>query len=185
VSRLARGRLLASCGYVSRSVQYVLVLAAGAALALPLSPRAAAGDTPPRKSAKPAPRDLVADAREKQWATDASSAEEVWERDPIAFSARDRATIRRHYRAAGQGKPAGASKQAGKLSPGLRKQLRRNALLSPRLQQRLEPLDGEVERTLNPLPWGYSRGLIGKDALIVEGRTQRVMDIIRDVTGRR
>ncbi|HSE49256.1 MAG TPA: hypothetical protein VLA96_08630 [Terriglobales bacterium] len=162
---------------------YALVIAAGAAMALPLPPVAAASDRAAKHRA--APRDLVADAREKPWATDASAAEEVWERDPIAFSARDRATIRRHYRAAGQRRPAGATKQTGKLSPGLRKQLRRNALLSPRLQQRLEPLDGEVERTLNPLPWGYSRGLIGKDALIVEGRTQRVMDIIRDVTGRR
>lgn len=109
MSRLACAAAASVVGYVSRPAECVLLLAAGAAWALPLSPRAAASDDPPQRS----------------------------------------------------------------------------ALLPPRSQERLGPLDGDVERSLNPLPWGYSRGLIGRDALIVEGRSQKVMDIIRDVTGRR
>ncbi|MDP9269245.1 MAG: hypothetical protein M3P27_13105 [Acidobacteriota bacterium] len=130
-------------------------------------------------------RDAVADTQERQWAAEAS--DEKWERDPVTFSARERETIRIHYRAVAPGLP-----QRNDFPPGpppgpasaLRKPLQRNTVLPPRLQQRLQPLALDVERSLKVLPRGYSRGLLGQDVLLVENRTQRIIDIVRDVTGR-
>ena len=61
----------------------------------------------------------------------------------------------------------------------------RNGLLPPGLQRRLEPLPDDLERRLQPLYSGYARGVIGQDVVLVEKRTQRIMDIIRNATTRR
>jgi len=107
---------------------------------------------------------------------------EKWERDPVIFTTRDRNDIRRHYRATGL--PPGLAKRNGNLPPGLRKQLQRNGTLPPGLQTRFEPLSADLEGSLRPLASGYSRGRIGQDVVILETRTQRVIDIIRNVTAR-
>lgn len=106
-------------------------------------------------------------------------------RDPRVFSHRDRNAIRDHYRADRSGLPPGLAKRNGNLPPGLRKQLQRNGTLPPGLQQRIQPLSRDIERRLRPLDYGYSRGILGQDVVIVEDRTQRIIDIIRDVAARR
>jgi hypothetical protein len=112
-----------------------------------------------------------------------AAGEEKWERDPIAFTAADRRAIRNYYDANTANLPPGLAKRRGDLPPGLRNHLQRNGTLPTGLQQRLAPLAEELERRLHPLDRGYTRGAIGSDLVIVEDRTQRIMDIIRDVTG--
>lgn len=115
----------------------------------------------------------------------ADAGQEKWEHDPIEFSARDRNAIRNYYRAANSKLAPGLAKRHVALSPALRKPLRRNGTLPTGLQKLLEPLAPDVERDLQALDSNYSRGMIGQDVVIVENRTQRIMDIVRDVTVRR
>jgi hypothetical protein len=111
----------------------------------------------------------------------AGAGEGKWEHDPIVFSPRDRNAIRNYYRGTSLNLPPGLAKRNGNLPPGLRK---RNGMLPPGLQKRIQPLPGAVEHRLQALDSGYSRGMLGEDVVIVEDRTQRIMDIIRDVTER-
>jgi hypothetical protein len=108
--------------------------------------------------------------------------EEKWERDPVVFSARDRNAIRIYYRGATSNVTVGQRKGNGH---HLQNHLHRNGLLSPGLQNQLQSLSNDLERRLQPLYSGYARGMVGNDVVIVESRTLRIMDIIRDVTGHR
>jgi hypothetical protein len=108
--------------------------------------------------------------------------EEKWERDPVVFSARDRDAIRIYYRGATSNLIVGQRKGNGHR---LRNRLQRNGFLLPGLQNQLESLSNDLERRLQPLYSGYVRGMIGNDVVIVESRTLRIMDVIRDVTGHR
>ena len=113
----------------------------------------------------------------------AEAPEDKWEHDPIRFSASDRVSIRNDYRSNSRLIPKPA-KSRGRLELGLQKQLLRNGKLPVGLQQRLEPLSDDLERRLHALESPYSRGMIGQDIVIVENRTQRVMDIFRYAAGR-
>jgi hypothetical protein len=106
-----------------------------------------------------------------------------WSHDPPVFSNRSRDAIRDYYRASNSNLPPGLAKRNGNLPPGLRKQLRRNGTLPPGLQKRMQPLPSDVERKLPTIASGYSRGYIGQDVVIVNNRTQRIMDIISNVIG--
>jgi hypothetical protein len=135
----------------------------------------------------------ASDTRARQsWAAEAERKaeaqahdQEKWERDPIAFTARERSAIRNYYRDTLANPVAWIPRRAADLCPRLRKRLRKNAILPTGLRKRLEPFAGDVEDRLNTLPRGYARGMMGQDALLVEHRTQRIMDIIRNVTGPR
>ena len=106
----------------------------------------------------------------------ADGSEEKWEHDPVAFTVHDRNTILSYY----HGMTVNFSRPAnGRLS-----KLGRDDVLPIDLQKRLESLSGEIERQLQPLYSGYTRGIIGRDVVILEIRTHRIMDIIHDVTGR-
>jgi hypothetical protein len=107
-----------------------------------------------------------------------------WERDPIPFSVRDRNTIRNYYRSADPKLASRLTKQNSLVSPAVRKPLQRNGIIPVGLQRLVEPLPTELERSLQPLDSSYSRGMIGHDVVIMENRTQRIMDIIRNVTNR-
>jgi hypothetical protein len=108
--------------------------------------------------------------------------EEKWERDPVVFSAQDRDTIRSYYRGATPNPTVGPTKGNNRNLPN---HLQRNGLLPPGLQNQLQSLSNDLERQLRPLYSGYTRGLIGHDVVIIESRSRRIMDIIRDVTGLR
>lgn len=107
-----------------------------------------------------------------------------WEHDPIPFSLRDRNTIRNYYRSADPKFAPRFTKQNGLRSPVSKKPLQRNGIIPVGLQRLVEPLPTELERSLQPLDSSYSRGMIGHDVVIMENRTQRIMDIIRNVTNR-
>lgn len=98
----------------------------------------------------------------------------------IVFGDRDRDIIREYYRG-GSGLPPGLAKRGGKLPPGLEKQLQRNGKLPPGLQKKLTPFPSDLERRLPRLPDIYRRGTIGSSVVIIDRRTQKIMDVIADI----
>jgi hypothetical protein len=111
--------------------------------------------------------------------------QQKWEHDPIVFSPRDRNAIRNYYRSADSKLAPRITKENGIVSPALRKPLQRNSIIPAGVQRLVEPLGSDLERNLQPLDSNYSRGIVGQDVVIVENRTQRIMDIIRGVANRR
>jgi hypothetical protein len=99
----------------------------------------------------------------------------------IVFGSRDRDIIRDYYRDQYSNLPPGLAKRGGNLPPGLQKHLERDGTLPPGLQKRVQPFPVELERRLPPLPPDYRRVTLGVDILIVNRRTQRIMDIVHDI----
>jgi len=64
-----------------------------------------------------------------------------------------------------------------RLPPGLAKKLARTGRLPPGWEKRIEPLPVVVERQLIPLPAGYRRGIIDRQAVIYVPRTLVVIDV--------
>jgi len=99
----------------------------------------------------------------------------------IVFSVRDRDTIRNYYQDRNSNLPPGLAKRNGNLPPGLQKHLERDGTLPPGLQKRVQPFPEDLERRLPPLPDTYRRVTLGVDILILDRRTQRIVDIIHDI----
>lgn len=98
----------------------------------------------------------------------------------VAFSDSDRQIIHDHYsktKKKQKGLPPGLAKK-GKLPPGLQKQLVRNGKLPPGLAKRLLPY--KLEERLQPLPRGYVRIKIGRDIVLMNDKTEVIVDIIYD-----
>ena len=99
----------------------------------------------------------------------------------IVFSSHDRDIIRDYYHGGNSGLPPGLAKRGGNLPPGLQKQLERNGTLPPGLQKKLTPFPADLERRLPRLPDIYRRGSIGGSVVIIDRRTQRIIDVIHDI----
>lgn len=99
----------------------------------------------------------------------------------IAFGIHDREIIRDFYRDQYSNLPPGLAKRGGNLPPGLQKHLERDGTLPPGLQKRVAPFPAELEARLPRLPGSYRRVILGQIAIILDRRTQRIMDIIQDV----
>jgi len=99
----------------------------------------------------------------------------------IVFGSRDREIIRNYYHDQYSNLPPGLAKRGGNLPPGLQKHLERDGTLPPGLQKRVQPFPVELERRLPPLPDSYRRVTLGVDILILDRRTQRIMDIVHDI----
>ncbi len=99
----------------------------------------------------------------------------------IVFSSRDRDIIRDYYRQGNSNLPPGLAKRNGNLPPGLQKHLERNGTLPPGLQKRLTPFPDDLERRLPRLPTIYRRGALGVDIVILDRRTQKIVDIVHDI----
>lgn len=99
----------------------------------------------------------------------------------IVFGSRDREIIRDYYHDQYSNLPPGLAKRGGNLPPGLQKHLERDGTLPLGLQKRVQPFPYELERRLPPLPDGYRRVTLGVDILILDRRTQRIMDIVHDI----
>jgi len=99
----------------------------------------------------------------------------------IIFSVHDRDVIRDYYRDRNSNLPPGLAKRGGNLPPGLQKHLERDGTLPPGLQKRVEAFPPELERRLPRLPETYARVTLGVDILILDRRTQRIMDIVHDI----
>jgi len=99
----------------------------------------------------------------------------------IVFSVHDRNTIRGYYQDRNSNLPPGLAKRNGNLPPGLQKHLERDGTLPPGLQKRVQPFPEDLERRLPRLPDTYQRVTLGVDILILDRRTQRIVDIVHDI----
>ena len=106
---------------------------------------------------------------------------------PERFSSDERRIIEDFYhqgkKANKKGLPPGLAKRGGNLPPGLQKKLDRDGKLPPGLQQRLEPLPVDLDRRLPLLPEYYERLILERDIVLIDRRTNRILDIIEDVIG--
>ena len=80
-----------------------------------------------------------------------------------------------------KGLPPGLAKRGGNLPPGLQKHLDKNGRLPPGLQKRLEPLPVDLESRLPRLPEYWERVILERDVILIDRRTQRVLDIIENI----
>ena len=103
------------------------------------------------------------------------------------FSTDERRIIEDYYhqgkKAKKKGLPPGLAKRGGNLPPGLQKKLDRDGKLPPGLQKRLEPLPIDLNRRLPGLPEYYERVILERDIILIDRRTNRILDIIEDVIG--
>ena len=99
----------------------------------------------------------------------------------VVFTSRDRDIIRDYFHDRNSNLPPGLAKRGGDLPPGLQKHLRKNGTLPPGLQKRLTPFPRDLEIRLPRLPDIYRRGMIGDSVVIVNRRTQRIIDVINDI----
>jgi hypothetical protein len=99
----------------------------------------------------------------------------------VVFSVRDRDVVRDYYRNENSNLPPGLAKRNGNLPPGLQKHLERDGTLPPGLQKRVQPFPEDLERRLPRLPDTYCRVTLGVDILILDRRTQRIVDIVHDI----
>jgi hypothetical protein len=99
----------------------------------------------------------------------------------VVFSVHDREVIHGYYHDRNSNLPPGLAKRNGNLPPGLQKHLERDGTLPPGLQKRVEPFPVELERRLPRLPDTYRRVTLGVDILILDRRTQRIVDIVHDI----
>jgi hypothetical protein len=104
---------------------------------------------------------------------------------PAYFLPEERRIIENYYRSSGpsKGLPPGLAKRGGKLPPGLQKHLDKNGTLPPGLQKRLEPLPQDLNLRLPGLPDYWERVILGNDVILVDRRTNRILDIIENVIG--
>lgn len=107
---------------------------------------------------------------------------------PARFLDDERRIITEFYRPAperkkgkSKGLPPGLAKRGGNLPPGLQKHLEKNGQLPPGLQKRLEPLPTDLSRRLPPLPDYWERVIVERDVILLDRRTNRILDIIEDV----
>lgn len=106
---------------------------------------------------------------------------------PAHFLTEERRIIEQYYRQGEKGKakglPPGLAKRGGNLPPGLQKHLEKNGQLPPGLQKRLEPLPVDLDRRLPPLPDDWERVILENDVILIDRRTNRVLDIIENIIG--
>ena len=105
---------------------------------------------------------------------------------PPRFLPEERRLIEDYYRRAkGQGKglPPGLAKRGGNLPPGLQKHLEKNGRLPPGLQKRLEPLPVDLDHHLPRLPEYWERVVLERDVVLIDRRTNRILDIIENIVG--
>ncbi|MFQ5777418.1 MAG: hypothetical protein ACE5IP_05375 [Terriglobia bacterium] len=81
-----------------------------------------------------------------------------------------------------EGLPPGLAKR-DELPPGLERHLEKNGTLPPGLQKRIQPLPQDLERQLPKTPKGVKRVVVAGNVILLEERTSKVLDIVKDVTG--
>jgi hypothetical protein len=103
---------------------------------------------------------------------------------PAYFLPEERKIIYQYYHRSSpsKGLPPGLAKK-GKLPPGLQKHLDKNGNLPPGLQKRLEPLPRDLEARLPGLPEYWERVILQEHVVLMDRRSQRILDIIENVIG--
>lgn len=104
---------------------------------------------------------------------------------PERFTLEERRIIEEYYlkgtKSKTKGLPPGLAKRGGNLPPGLQKKLDRDGKLPPGLQKRLEPLPTELNHRLPALPEYWERVILDRDIILVDRRSNRVLDIIENI----
>lgn len=104
---------------------------------------------------------------------------------PEHFLPEEKRLIEQYFHGAGKKSkknlPPGLAKRGGNLPPGLQKQLQRKGQLPPGLQKRLQPLPVDLDRQLPSLPEYWERVIVERDVVLLDRRTNRILDIIEDV----
>lgn len=101
---------------------------------------------------------------------------------PALFLPEERQVIREFFYGQPSGLPPGLAKRS-QLPPGLQKHLKRNGKLPPGLQKRLEPFPRDLEVRLPGIPDIWGRVILGRHVLLIDRRTQRILDIIENIVG--
>jgi hypothetical protein len=96
----------------------------------------------------------------------------------IRFSARDREIIHDYYGEKRASLPPGLAKKS-KLPPGLSRQVERSGHLPPGLERKRLPRD--LEQRLSPVPEGHVRLRVGADVVLMDGRTELILDVMKDI----
>jgi hypothetical protein len=91
----------------------------------------------------------------------------------VVFTTREHSTITEYYR-------VHKVKHKG-LPPGIRKQLVRNGALPPGWEKNFYAFPPELNHRLPVLPVYCRRGFIGYDVVVIDTRTNIILDIIHDV----
>jgi hypothetical protein len=107
-------------------------------------------------------------------------------RHPEHFLPEERRIINEYYRrdtTKKKGLPPGLAKRGGKLPPGLQKHLEKNGQLPPGLQKRLEPLPSALDARLPSIPEYWERVIVERDVILLDRRSNRILDIIENVIG--
>lgn len=74
--------------------------------------------------------------------------------------------------------PPGLARRGAELSAGIQKQLRITGTLPAGLEKKFEPFPSELDRRLTAVPAGYTRGVCGTTALLVQEGTHLIVDVI-------
>lgn len=98
--------------------------------------------------------------------------------EDVIFSPRDQQLIRQWFLMNGTDVTLGLAKRDGGLPPGTEQQLKRNRVLPPNLQKRIDVFPLELARQMSEIPKEYSRGILGVYALILD-RHFKIMDATR------
>ena len=80
-----------------------------------------------------------------------------------------------------KGLPPGLAKRGDNLPPGLQRKLERDGKLPPGLQKRMEPLPVDLDRRLPRLPDNWQRVVVERDVILIDRRTNRILDVIEGV----
>ncbi len=96
----------------------------------------------------------------------------------VSFSSGDRAIIRDYYEERRASLPPGLAKKS-KLPPGLSRQVQRSGHLPPGLERQRLPHD--LEQQLSPVPEGHVRVRVGADVVLIDGQTELILDVVKDI----
>ena len=106
---------------------------------------------------------------------------------PEHFLPEERRIIEEYYhqskKSKKKGLPPGLAKRGGNLPPGLQKKLDRDGKLPPGLQKRLEPLPTDLDHRLPRLPDYWERVILERDIILIDRRSNRILDIIENIIG--
>ena len=97
------------------------------------------------------------------------------------FSNRDRDTISKYFHNPYSNLPPVMKNGGTDVPPNLRKQVVQSAVLPPELQPRALPLPPPLDRRLAKLPTPYARAVVGPDVIILNRKTQQIIDVMQSV----
>ena len=96
------------------------------------------------------------------------------------FTKEEVTIVRKYFTDNRSGLPPGLAKRE-QLPPGLQKHLERNGTLPPGLQKKVQPCPPDLEKRLRVLPTGYKRVVIAGNVIMMNEKTAKIYDIVRNV----